>query len=966
MQRASRIRSASGRRTASRIASSHAGLARGGYGRRRRGGRSRLITAIVALFSVVLIGTLVTVALAGVAGVATVAVLSQDLPDPAQLEQLHFDQPTIVYDRTGKVELGRFQRVQRRVVDYDQIPRLVLDSATSAEDRTFWTNSGFDPAQIVSAVVEGAGGGPQRGASTITQQLVRARLLPQDVVSGDQYVRKAKELIQATRLTDAFPGEPGKERIITAYLNEIYYGHDAYGVAAAANVYFGVTNLAKLTVSQAALLAGLPKSPSAYDPYKYAKADAKGRLVVDPSSPPVVRRNYVLDGLRSARWTHLTPAQITAAEREPVILRGDEPLTYQAPHFMWQVRDQLVHILGSADKVETGGYRVITTLDMTGQRLAEKWVTAAAIAPNLSAKKRTALLSQLKIKASDRRWISRLRGKDVHNAALVAVDYRTGDVLAYVGSAGYYEDGLASAKFNPKFDVLSTGYRQPGSAWKPVLYATAFETHALTPGSVLLDITTKFGRKLDGTDWAPRDADLLDRGPVRVRQALQYSLNIPAIRALERTGNAAVAEQAQKMGITFKGGATTYERAGLAGAIGTVEVRPIDLVSAFGTIADGGVRVPPRMILEIDGPDGKAVYKAPDPSKVAKQALSPQAAFLVTDILDGNTDPRQNPIWSAVLELHNGPHASRRPAAVKTGTTNDTRDLATYGFLGRNEDASAPSIAVGVWMGNSDHSQPRAPANEAVISLQGPAPLWHAFVRDYSAKKPVGTFDRPSGVVQATIDRYSGGAPGRWTRGTVREWFIKGTEPGSAHAVDPPGLLYQNGCVNVVQAELGPSEWDADVADWQHRAGRGTGVSGKYDTRTAYFWGQSSWGGPICGARPKARPAPQGDSHPKHHPKPKPSPPNPEPTPKPKPTPKPGGGKPSPSPKPGAPTPSPGGDTTGAAALSGGMAVGLVVVPLAPLVASQLRRRMRRARRRASRRGRLGEGVSGRTRTRTP
>ncbi|HEU4674017.1 MAG TPA: transglycosylase domain-containing protein [Candidatus Limnocylindrales bacterium] len=830
---------------------------------RRRSGRSRWFALGLGLASILVFIALAGAGLAGIAGVTTVAVLSDGLPDPARFEDLSFDQPTIVYDRTGKVELGRFERVQRQVISYDQLPHLVVDATTSAEDRTFWTNEGYDPAQILSAVAENVSGASYRGASTITQQLVRARLLPQDVLDGNQYVRKAKEVIQAARLTQEFPGEAGKERIITAYLNQIYYGHNAYGIAAAARVYFGVTDLSKLTIAQAALLAGLPKSPSAYDPYKFAKQDKKGRLVVDPTSPPIVRRNYVLDGLRGARWTHLTNAQITAAEHQPVILAGDQPLTYQAPHFMWQVRDQLIHILGSADKVDTGGYRVTTTLDMRGQQLAEKYVAAAAIAPNLGARRRTRLLDTLHIRKADRAWLARLTGKDVHNAALVAIDYTSGDVLAYVGSAGYYRDKLASRKFNPKYDVLSSGFRQPGSAWKPVLYSTAFERHALTPGSLLLDITTKFGvNPATGKDWAPHDADNLERGPVRVRQALQYSLNIPAIRALGRVGNKAVADQAQKLGITFQGGAKTYQQAGLAGAIGTVEVRPVDLVSAFGTLANGGVRVPPRMILEIDGPDGRPVWKAPDPTSQGKQAISPQAAFLTTDILDGNTDPSQNPIWSSVLELKNGPKGVRRPTAVKTGTTNDTRDLATYGYTATNAKGTAPAIAAGVWMGNSDHSQPHAPANEAVISLQGPAPLWHAFMRDYTSGKPVGAFDPPKGVVRERIDAFSGGKPTSSTRDTVREWFIKGTGPSSKRPVDPPGLLYTNGCVNVVNAELGPSAWRADDASWQHRAARGVGVTGRYGTKTTYFWGQHSWGGRICGAAP---PRPKHTAPPKAH-----------------------------------------------------------------------------------------------------
>ena len=207
--------------------------------------------------------------------VAAVAALSSDLPDPTNLGALTFAQPTTVYDRTGKIQLGRFQREQRRVVSYEEVPKLVLDATTTAEDRTFWENSGFDPAAILGAVADNAAGTSDRGASTITQQLVRARLLPEDVIApgANRYLRKAKELIQSSRLTAAYPGEAGKERIITAYLNEIFYGHDAYGIAAAARIYFGVSDLSKLTIAQAALLAGLPKSPSNFDPYRFATPD---------------------------------------------------------------------------------------------------------------------------------------------------------------------------------------------------------------------------------------------------------------------------------------------------------------------------------------------------------------------------------------------------------------------------------------------------------------------------------------------------------------------------------------------------------------------------------------------------------------------------------------------------------------------------------------------------------------------
>jgi membrane peptidoglycan carboxypeptidase len=779
-----------------------------------------------------------------VVGTGVIGALSEDLPDPTNLAALSFAQPTIVYDRTGTVELARFEREKRRVVAFEDVPRLVLDTTTTAEDRTFWENDGFDPAAIAAAAVQNVSRelSDERGASTITQQLVRARLLPNDIVeSGDRYMRKVLEVIQATRLTDAFPGEAGKQAIITAYLNEIYYGHQAYGIAAAAEVYFGVTDLAELTPAQAALLAGLPKAPSAYDPYRYAVADADGRLVVPVDSPPVVRRNYVLQGMTAARWTTLTPAQLEAALDEPVVLAGVRPRTMLAPHFSWAVRTELERILGGREAVETGGFQVITTLDWEAQQLAERHMYAGAIIPHLPRRAAEKEMDRLKLSRADRRWVNALRGKDLHNGAIVALDYRTGDVLAYVGSAGYYRDDLANRRFQPHHDAAGA-FRQPGSAFKPIVYATAFEERALTPGSLLLDISTDFGG-----GWAPKNADRLDRGPVRVRQALQLSLNLPAIRALERVGNEAAATVAETLGVEFMGGHKAFLQSGLAGAIGTVETRPIDLTSAFGTFGNKGVHVPTRMVLSIDGPDGREAYRAPEPR--GQRAISVESAYLVTDILAGNTDMSENRFWASTLALRNGPGRQRRPAAVKTGTADNNMDFGAYGYLAPPKDKEAPALAVGIWMGNSDHSAPRtsAPPN----SLQAAGEVWHSFVRDYTRKWPVADFQRPKDVVSATIDRWSGGRPGPWTRSTFRELFIVGTEPGARRAIDEPGLLYSTGCggwmVDPVAAELGPDRWLDDVEAWVRRARRGAGVRGEYGSTTAYWFGERSWGGPLIG-----------------------------------------------------------------------------------------------------------------------
>jgi membrane peptidoglycan carboxypeptidase len=800
--------------------------------------------ALTIMLAVIVVAS-ATGGIAVAVGAGVIRAWSEGLPDPAALESLTFSQPTIIYDRTGTIELARFERENRAVVAFDDVPTLVLDATTTAEDRTFWSNEGYDAVAIVAAAIQNAqGGSGERGASTITQQLVRARLLPRDVIEGeDRYVRKVLEIIQSQRLTAAFPGLEGKKRIITAYLNEIYYGHESYGIGAAARTYFGVTDLAELTPAQAALLAGLPKAPSTYDPYHYAVEGEDGTLVVPKDAPPVVRRDYILRSWQATKGAPLTAAQIEAALDEPVVLTRAEPRVMKAPHFSWAVRDQLAKQLGSIEAVETGGYRVVTTLDWDGQQIGERYLYGAAIIPNLKKDVATAALESMKFSKADRRWINALRGADLHNGALVAIDYRTGDVLTYVGSGAYYRDDLTSPQFAPEHDAAAA-WRQPGSAFKAVLYASAFEERVLTPGSLLLDISTDFGG-----GWSPKDADSLERGPVLVRGAIQQSLNLPAVRALERVGNEAVADIADRLGLQFKGGRDAFLQSGLAGAIGTVETRPIDLVSAYGTLGNGGVHVPTRMILSITGPDGSQVYEAPDPADVGVEAISPQAAFLITDVLAGNTDPSQNRFWSQTLALRNGPDGARRQAAAKTGTADSRRDFSTYGYLAPPEDPDAPALAVGVWMGNSDHSAPEGAKHGTSLTTAGK--VWHAFLREYSKEMPLAKFKPPKGVVEERIDRWSGGDPGPWTRATTVEWFIKGTEPGAKNEIDQRGLLYSRGCggwvVDPVKAELGPSRWIDDVEGWVRRARQGVGTKGPYDSRIAYWFGQRTWGGPLVG-----------------------------------------------------------------------------------------------------------------------
>ncbi len=864
-----RIRPTRGRTSPDSLASRVA-LARAlGRPQPRGGGGMLPMVFLTMLLGLVVVFASTGLAIGG-AAFSTFDELAEGLPAVARFEQLRFAQPTVVYDRTGAVELARFQAERRNVVTFEEIPKLVLDTTIAVEDRSFWTNQGYDPEAIAAAVAETLQGQGERGASTITQQFVRAPeigLLPPEVLGpdADTYVRKAKEIIQAGRLTEyvtkTFGAEEGKKRIITAYLNQINYGHNAYGIAAAADVYFG-KQLADLTPAEAALLAGLPQSPATLDPYRFAKADAEGRSIVptcgsDPAEgcedvAPIVRRDYILrEGLAKehGRWTEITDAELEAALDEPVVLAGDKPLIYTAPHFVWAMKGQLDQLLADREPAETGGYKVITTLDMRAQQLGERYIEAATTLAQLTGDEFDQAVRERDL-SRDKDWMRVLQGKNVKNGALTAVDYRTGDVLSYVGSAGYYREDLASEQFDPKVDVVSS-YRQPGSAFKPVMYATAFDERALTAGSVLLDVTTSFARA-----WQPKNADLLERGPISVREALHYSLNIPAIRAMDRVGPTAVAQASERAGLTFLGGPDSLERAGLAGAIGTVEVKMLELTATFGAFGNEGVVTQPRMILKITDDDGNTVHEAGQP--VERQAWSPQAAWLVGDILRGNTDPAENLVWGPIFETYNGPDGAYRPLQLKTGTTNDIRDLTAYGLAAQPKDPAEPAIAVGVWMGNSDHTPPTV-GDATLFGSDGPARVWQAFMRDYLQGEPVAAFDRPDkGLVETTIDFWSGGQPGEWTRDTTREWFINGTEPGSRNEVDEPGLLYREACggswyVDPLKAEKNnaPEQWKSDVRDWTARARRGPGArSIPYGTLTSYFWGESTWGGPIIPSDP--------------------------------------------------------------------------------------------------------------------
>ena len=804
---------------------------------RPTGRTGTLITRIVVL--VLLFIVLGTVLLAGAGVVFAVGAYNyyaSGLPDPATaLTDLEFEQQTIIYDRTGKVELARLGELKREVVTFAQLPGEIMDATTAIEDKDFWSNPGFDPVGIVSAGLDTVSGRP-RGASTITQQLVRARLLPTEAFDGSTYERKIREIIQSTRLTQAYPGEAGKQAIMTAYLNQNFYGNRSYGVKAAAKGYFG-KSLADLTIAQDAILAAIPQSPTKFDLMRNAtevcdqnvaegEECTKFKLIVPQDSEIVQRRNKVIDLMKSRSpltGSKHTPAEYDAAKLEPVILQPEASVDWKAPQFVWQVRRQLAEILcpdttSDCPAVDTGGYKVITTIDLGMQKIAEKWVYVAARAPN--ARDPNAILASRKIGAADRKWILALRGHNINNAAGAVIDYRTGNVLAYAGSASYTSKG--NVKFQPQFDVLADGWRQPGSAIKPIDYEIGIDDGTLTASTMLMDVTTNFGQ-----NYVPIQADKLERGPVRLRSALQFSLNVPAIKATIMTGLDHTFKRTKDFGLTYPSTAAPV----LSMGIGTLELHPIDLLGAYGTIANGGVKMPRKFINTILDDNGTRVWPASEEPVQGKRVTSAAASYVITDILAGNTDVKVNPFWGK-WAIYDG--KTRRPAAYKTGTTQDNRDVAAYGFVAPPKDPKTPALAVGVWMGNSDNSP-----NDGKLSLDTSAPLWSAILREVSKGQPIAQFSPPKDIERASIDVFTGLRPGPFTTKTINEWFVPGTVPRAretlrmAATIDASsGLLWQDGCAgpkvtrgffNLNDVDAGHPNWQRADAAWAARAASGPG-----------------------------------------------------------------------------------------------------------------------------------------------
>ncbi len=750
----------------------------------------------IAPLPAVILGGFAAVALALFVGILGVfASYASGLPDPTKLADFQLSEGSRVVSADG-VELATFAAEQRHVVAYAELPQVMIDAQVAAEDRTFWTNPCIDFRGILRAALQNFSASQTvSGASTICQQLVRIRLFDADLLTNPKrlWERKIKEALTALRVGDAYPGLQGKQKLMEMYLNQVFYGNNSYGVWAAANRYFGKDITSKdpadqLTIGEAALLASLVRAPSALDPTQVAvpQLDAQGNtILVIPSDAHVLEiQGRVLDGMVAIGA--ITQAQRDAAAAQQIVLAPPTNRQYKAPHFVYAVRRAAADLLGGEDLLDRGGLVIHTTLDYAGYQVAaEKW---AGVAYDMDRMTNAELTAKYGKQAFT--WIKLLKGRNINNDALVALNYRTGAVLAYVGSANYY--GAATPAHQPAYDVVGQAYRQSGSAFKPITYATGFERGALTPASMLMDVQ---GLIADG--YSVPNASGQTRGPVLVREALKYSLNIPAAKAQQVIGTQNVVDMAVRLGLQWDP-QQAKEVAVPSLTLGTIGVHMLDLAGAYGALANGGVLAKPFLITSITDRNGNVIYDHATDATPPQREIGADAAYLVTNILADNTNPAKNAIWGKRFQLTTP--KGRRPATLKTGTTNDFRDLQAFGYIAPDADPAVDegAIVTGVWVGNSDFS----PIKD-VFAADGPTYIWHEFMQQVTTEHalPVRDFPRPAGIVEAKVDAVTGMLPGPFTTKTITEVFAAGHVPAQTDTLHRQliiealtGKIWQPGC----------------------------------------------------------------------------------------------------------------------------------------------------------------------------
>ncbi len=613
------------------------------------------------------------VGLIGVAGLVMFFLLIKDLPSPELLSSRQIPESTKIFDKTGKVLLFEVYDEERRtIIPFDEIPQDVKNATISIEDQGFYTHPAFDLKSFIRAAIANVlhGWGSQ-GGSTITQQLAKNAFLSREKT----ITRKIKELILAFRLEKRFT----KDEILYLYLNQIPYGSNAYGIEAASQIYFQKP-ARELTLAQSALLASLPQAPTYYSPW--------GKNVADLLN----RKNLVLRNME--KLGYITEEEQLAAEQEELTFERPDS-SIRAPHFSLAVKEYLDETYGE-DFVRRAGLTVITSLDWELQQAAEKAVAEGA-ARNEQLYKGT-------------------------NAALVAQDVKTGQILAMVGSRNYFDPEIEG-----NFNVATQALRQPGSAMKPFAYLTAFEK-GYPADTILFDLKTEFDTTGDPEkSYQPENFDHIFRGPISMRNALAQSINVPAVKTAYLSGLDTILKKMKLLGVTTL---TERSRYGLSLVLGGGEVKLIELLKAYSALAAEGELHEQAMIISVADKSGKVLEEYEDQ---VVDVIEPQYARMINDIL---ADPEaRSPLFQGSFGLT---VFAGHDVAMKTGTTNDYRDAWTFGYT--------PDLAVGVWAGNNSNQ----PMERQGGSILAAVPIWNAFLVEALKDQPGNTFTSPELV---TVDK---------------------------------------------------------------------------------------------------------------------------------------------------------------------------------------------------------------------
>ena len=653
--------------------------------------------------------------------------IAATLPSVADLQQRASTfETTRIFDRNKNLlyEILDPNAGRRTFTTLDNISPTMVAATIATEDKSFYSHPGFDWTAILRAFWQNfRGGGTISGASTITQQLARNLLFSPEERTEQSYMRKVREALLAAEITRKYT----KDEILELYLNEFYYGNLAYGIEAASETYFNIT-ADKLNLAQASLLAGLPQAPSIYDVYNnrestrdrqkqvltlmYEASNEQGCIYVSNSPQKVC-----VDALTAVEaYTELEDYQFNPPD---VMMRY--------PHWVNYVRS-ILESLFDAQTIYHSGFSVFTTIDPDLQDAAESLVE---------------------------QQIASLAEFNATNGALVAIRPSSGEILAMVGSANFYNDSI-----DGQVNMATSATRQPGSSIKPITYIAAFEK-GWTPATLIWDVPSEFPPSGDPNDprppYKPVNYDGRFHGPITVRSALANSYNIPAVKTLQFVGiyddlkspaEDGMLAVARKLGIT----SFTREDYGLSLTLGGGEVSLLEMTEAYAVIANGGRKVPGIAITRILDHSGNIVFESQ--TIVGDQVIRPEHAYLISSILSDN-DAR-SPMFgpNSILNLS-------FPAAAKTGTSNDFRDNWTLGYT--------PDIAVGVWVGNADYS----PMKD-ITGMTGAAPIWSQFMQIATQKLTDGNpspFTKPSGIIDRVVCAISGTEPSQWCPSQRSEYF---------------------------------------------------------------------------------------------------------------------------------------------------------------------------------------------------